>query len=482
MILNIEQRPGKLIISYINKEGLISFMQLNVPTQHQYSYVLAKGRSQPGVMSWNNKPVVKIPAEFLDPHRIQEFFIEAGEDIIAPLFEMNLPQMYCWDIETDVTDDGFAEASDAKNRINTMSWVHYPDVTCFGLKPLSGEQCQAIEDNINEHVKKFNKKYKFIYKCYNNEADMLYDWGYNYAREAPLITGWNIWGYDWRYYANRCKRLNIDISWMSPTSQWGPFTIVEKQKKVKIMLPHHKLIVDYMTIYKKWDRSIEVKENDTLEFVSDAALGISKVKYPGTFQDLYNKDYDKHVFYNAIDSVLVELSNDHLKTMGIFLGLGNLTMVQAMQAFSPISMLEATLTRYAYKRNKIFPKVRNEATRDEYEGAFVFEPTPGLYPWVASFDFASLYPTIMRQFEISVENFITKDKNFKTNEHQIKCVSGAVFDASTEPLLSEILSNYYSERKESKKISQLAEKEAAELKIILNKRKSNSQASLVKEI
>ena len=480
MILNIEQHPGKLIISYINKEGLISYMQMTVPTQHQYSYVLARGRSLPGISSWDNKPVTKVPSEFLDAHRIQEFFMDAGDEIVSPLFEANMPKTFCWDIETDVDDEGFAEPADARNRINTMSWVRYPDVLVFGLKPLTGEQCQKIENKINDHVKKFNRKYNFIYKCYNNEADMLYDWGYNYARQAPLITGWNIWAYDWRYYVNRCKKLSIDISWMSPTRQWNPLKIVDKNKKVQIILPQHKLIVDYMTIYMKWDKTVEVKENNSLEFVSDAALGISKVKYSGTFQELYNKDYEEHVFYNAIDSVLVELADEKLKTMGTFLGLGNITRVQAMSAFSPISMLEATLTRYAYKRNKVFPKTKNDRTREEYEGAFVFEPIPNLYPWVASFDFASLYPTIMRQFEISVENFITKDKNFRTNDKQIKCISGAVFDASEEPLLSEILSNYYKQRKEAKALSQKAEKEAEELKKILNKRKSSIKESLVK--
>ena len=177
MVLNIEQRIGKLIISYINKEGLVSYMQLTVPTQHQYSYVLARGRSLSGISSWDNKPVTKVPSEFLDAHRIQEFFMDAGEEIISPLFESNMPKTYYWDIETDVDDEGFAEPADSRNRINTMSWVHYPDVTVFGLKPLTGEQCQEIENNINEHVKKFNKQYKFIYKQYNNEADMLYDWG-----------------------------------------------------------------------------------------------------------------------------------------------------------------------------------------------------------------------------------------------------------------------------------------------------------------
>lgn len=479
MIINIEQRAGRLIISYINKKGEVAYMGLTVPTNHQYSYIYSKQQSgsEQNKISWDNKPVRKVPSEFLTNHRIQEFFMDAGEEVVAPLFERNMPQLYSCDIEVDVNDDGFPEAEFANNRINTIAWSHYPEIIVFGMKELDGNQIKKIEEEINEHLKPINKKYNFVYKQYRNESDMLHDFLYNYARHAPLITGWNFWGYDWRYIYNRCKNLNLDISWMSPTHQWYEHRIVERGKRVHLKLPQHKLIVDYLEIYKKWDRTIDVKENDTLDFVAQAALGINKVKYPGNFQELY-REFPKYVFYNAIDTILVEEIHNKLKTMGTFLGLGNITRVEAMNAFSPINMLEATLTRYAYTRNWVFPKAGENKERMDYEGAFVFDPLPDLYEWVASFDFASLYPSIMRQFEISIENFVTKDKNYKPNKHQIKCASGAVFDASTVPLLSEILTNYYSQRKEAKKVSQQAEREAAELEKILKERTLQSQNAL----
>lgn len=473
MIVNIEQRSGRMIISYINEKGEIAFSQLSVPSNHQFSYVYAKQQSRavPGITSWDGKPVGKVPAQFLDKHRIQEFFMDAGVDNTAHLFEMNKPNLYSCDIEVDVTDDGFPGPDEVKNRINSISWVRHPEAIVFGLKPLTGKEIDDIEKNINEHVKKFDKNYKFIYKQYDNEADMLYDFLYNYMRHAPLVTGWNFWGYDWLYIYNRCtKRLNMDISWMSPTKQWYTHRIKDRGKTKEIMMPQHKLIVDYLAIYQKWDRTVDVKENNTLDFVSEAALGVRKVKYPGTFQELFNKDYNQYVFYNAIDSVLVELLDEKLKTMSTFLGLGNITQVEAMNAFSPIQMLEATLSRYAYKKKQVFPKSWDRKQREHFEGAFVFEPVPGLYEWVASFDFASLYPSIMRQFKISIENFIIKDKLFEPNDKQIKCASGAVFDASFEPLIPEILTNYYAQRKEAKGVSQKADMEVSQLQKIKEER------------
>jgi DNA polymerase elongation subunit (family B) len=480
MIINLEQKQGKLLASYINKSGDVAFSQFNIPATQQYSWVYSrqKARATQGVQSFDFKPVQKIPAQFLSRNRLQEFFIDAGEEQTKQLFEQNFPKLYSCDIEVDVTDEGFAEASSAHNRINSIAFTHYPECLVFGVKPLTGEECDRIEKDINKHVKKFNRVYKFSYKYYENEADMIYDFLYNYARHVPLITGWFFWGYDWQYISNRCRRLNIDISWMSPTKQWYAHKIQDKSQSIKLMMPQHKLIVDYLAIYKKWDRTVDVKENDTLDFVAETVLGIQKVKYPGTLKELFNKDFEQYIFYNAIDTVLVELIDEKLKTMNTFLGLSNITRVEAMQAFSPIAMLECTLSRYAYKKRLVFPKSENHKEREEYEGAFVFEPTPGIYPWVASFDAASLYPTIMRQFKISIENFKFKDKNYIPNKDEIKTSSGAVFDASFEPLIPEILTDYYNQRKEAKKISLLAEKEADELKKILKERMSKSKSVL----
>jgi len=479
MLINIEQRPGKLIISYVKKDGTLGFTQLNIPPNYQYSYLYSqKGRGIPDLQSWDFRPVRKVPAQFLSRHRIQEFFMDAGEEITKHLFETNMPILSVADIEVEVTDEGFAEPENANNKITSICFSQYPNITVFGGKLLSGDECKYIEDNINEHIKRFGKHYNFLYKYHANEADMIYDFLHNYVRPAPLVTGWNFWGYDWRYICNRSRRLNMDISWISPTGQWYEHKIKDKNKDIVVMLPQHKLIVDYMTIYQKWDRTVEVKENDTLGFVAEEALGIKKVNYPGTFQELYNRDYVQFIFYNAIDGILVELLDEKLKTMSTFLNLGNITKVEAMGAFSPIQMLEATLVRYGYKRGQVFPKRESTREKEEYEGAFVFEPVPNFYPWVAAFDFASLYPTIMRQFKISIENFLFKDKTYNPKEKEIKTFSGAVFDASYEPLLSEILSDYYTQRKEAKKVSLIAEKEADELQKILNKRKTSASKSI----
>ena len=76
----------------------------------------------------------------------------------------------------------------------------------------------------------------------------------------------------------------------------------------------HRVVVDYLEVYKKWDRIIDVKENNTLDFVAKTALGIQKVKYPGTLQELYESDYDKYVFF-CLNRYDIEHDDDEFSYM-----------------------------------------------------------------------------------------------------------------------------------------------------------------------
>jgi DNA polymerase elongation subunit (family B) len=271
----------------------------------------------------------------------------------------------------------------------------------------------------------------------------------------PLITGWNFVGFDWKFLINRAKRLGIDPSRCS----------VNGQLKGDDSFPMHKVVVDYLELYKKWDRVIKIKENNKLDTVANAALGVTKIKYNGTFMDLYNSDFETYIYYNAVDTFLVYLIDKKLKTMQTFLMLGNVTRVEAQKAFSPIWMTEAIVTREFYKRKRVVAEIKKATKNGSFEGAYVKQPLPGLHEDIATFDFASLYPSTMRQWNISPEAY--KGKNVDVKEGWIKTASGAVFDNAEDSVMRSILTEFYSKRKESKKKSFDLEKEIDFLEKIL---------------
>ena len=93
------------------------------------------------------------------------------------------------------------------------------------------------------------------------------------------MIGWNFLGFDWKYIYNRCKKIGINPAMASPT----------KKVQGNDNIPVHVGIIDYLDVYRRWDRTVQIKENNTLDFVGGAVLGVSKLKYEGTLQELYEK-------------------------------------------------------------------------------------------------------------------------------------------------------------------------------------------------
>lgn len=456
MLVDIEQVYGQLKISYIGDDGGLKMMELHIPKEEMYSWEYTNPNQTPDTKytSWDNKPVRKTKTKFLNKFRIEEFLMNQSDEVKTKLYAPNSPKMFFCDIEVEITDDGFPHAHLAKNQITAMAFCSGTKVVVLGTRRIDGNGIKKIEKKINEHFKDFYEV-EFNYYYFESEYDMLYSFMAKAIHKMPLITGWNFNGFDWPYIVNRCKRLGIDPAIASPS----------KKLHSKQELPVHRMVVDYLDIYKKWDRMVDVKENNSLDFVGKAVLGVPKIKYSGTLQDLYEQDFSEYIFYNAVDTLLVQFIHEKLQTMQTYLSLANITKVEAVRAFSPIWMAESTMTREFYRRKKIFPYVKNRSiTREGYEGAFVFKPIPGIYEWVGSFDFASLYPSIMRQWNISPENYVTNTDEDVDTDKYIKTITGAVFDNSEDSVFRTILTEYYDKRKVAKGKMQDIEQEVAYLK------------------
>ena len=457
-MIDIEQQDARLRISYYDENGEIAIDTFDIPSDQMYEweYVKPGEKAEPGVYSWDNKPVRKRRARFLSKWRIEDYLNSLPYERTKNIYSANIPKKFFIDIETYVGDE-WPKPETAKTPVTAIAFCTGEKVIAMGTRPLTATQIGSIKKRVVEHLK---EEIEFNYICFKSEYDMLMSFFYKAVPKMPLLTGWNFIGYDWTYLMNRCKRLNIDPSPCSPSHKLSG----------DLMLPQHRPVVDYLDVYKKWDRMIDIKENNTLDFVAKAALGIPKVKYNGTLQDLYENDYESYIFYNVVDTKLVEMIDRKLNTLQTFLSLGNLTRVEANRAYSPIWMAEAAMAREFQRRGRVFPKTEKQTKkREHYEGAFVVEPKTGLYEWVVSFDFASLYPSIMRQWNISPESYI---KNVKTSdevdfENEIMCSSGAVFRKDTDSAFRTILTEYYGKRKVAKKMYEEIEEEIEQLKKLL---------------
>jgi DNA polymerase elongation subunit (family B) len=153
----------------------------------------------------------------------------------------------------------------------------------------------------------------------------------------------------------------------------------------------------------------------------------------------------------------VEYIDRHISVLGTYIQLANTARVELSGAFSPIRMTEALLIREFYQRNKILVRNKSEVVKNKYEGAFVKDPKPGMYEWVVTYDFASLYPTTMRQFNISPETYLGKRDDL-SGDGYIKTSSGAVYKSNEDSTTRKILTGLFNLRVQKKEEAKDIEK------------------------
>jgi len=492
MIVNYEYLNSKLIVSYINEKGNMKFK--NYDWRNPLDWTICSNTDvsrSDKFTTWDKKPVKLTSCRNPSRYSIYEFFHKLPEKEKEEIFAYNKPKTFFCDIEVEITQ-GFPEAHLANNQVTAISFIYEDKILLLGTKDISKKDIEKMEKDINEYFKSFNTNYKIEWLFFETEKEMMTYLFNDLIPNMPIITGWNFVRYDWVYLVTRARKLGINPDVTSPTGKlikpWKK-TTGKDFKPTYEELPLHRLIVDYMDIFGKWDTSIKILESLSLDFVSANVLGVKKLEYEGSLKDLYENDYYKYMLYCCIDTALVQLIDKKQRTLEIMLSISNLANIEISQALSAIRVTEGVLFREYYDNGIIMcrqktlfggeDKTDEEQEDEELSGGYVKYPTVGLYIWIAVFDFASLYPTTMRQFNIAPESF----KGMKINDSEvilngikskilpndIVLVNGAVF-ANNESQTKQKLTSIFKDRKKNKNIGLDFKKQDNLIKLYLSNR------------
>ena len=417
MILDYDwsARDRKFTISYINEKGTKSFYEFNINRFKTY-YATPTGK----LKNWDGTPCdvryTDRPCKF----DIKEFIEDLPQNVKDNLFAAYKPKLYAWDIETMFDPDEKPDPQTAKFPVTAISVVN-PDMTVMvlGYKPLEKGAEERIKNRIQEYLdnieffRELKIKSNFMYKRFDNEHDMLEWFLKNIVSKVPILAGWNSDGFDWQYICNRVKNYYEDISLASCSckyrmTQKKVVNIFRPTDFVRVPIPYHTHIVDFMDVIRQHDYTVlPMKESMSLDWISNAVLGVNKIKYKGNLNTLFEDDFEWFVFYNAIDSVLVQLLHKRFKTFNIIYNYANITHLPIGDCYGKIAPAEALFFQNFHKRGlKVVWYPDRHPDRGALEGAFVKEPIPGRYEFPCCFDFASLYPTQVMTCNLSVENLI----------------------------------------------------------------------------
>lgn len=230
-----------------------------------------------------------------------------------------------------------------------------------------------------------------------------------------ILTGWNVQGYDVTYLINRMSRLRDRK--VLPTkyrpevlSPWRKLsqrriTIRGRDSVARSIVGVE--ILDYLELYARF--SANERESYTLAYITQLELGETKISYDdyGSLEELYHKNYSLYVDYNIKDVELVVQLNQKLMFLDLATRLAYAARVNFVDIHRQVRLWDAMIYYVLYDRNIAVPPHTDVSTDEDLIGGYVKVPRPGHHRWVVSFDVNSLYPTLMREWNISPDAHLT---------------------------------------------------------------------------
>lgn len=365
-------------------------------------------------------------------------------------YDISKIKIYIIDIEVS-SENGFPSPLDCIEEILSISVQDFTtkQITCFGVKPYQ---------NNNDNVQ---------YILCNNEVDLCYKFLNFWESDYPdTIVGWNIKAYDIPYLVGRFQKIvgEKETERLSPWKKIFTKQLIVSERPMNVCDLLGISTLDYLEIYKKF--TLSSQESYALDHIGEVELGQKKLDHSEfeTFKEFYTKNWQKFIDYNIQDVVLVDKLEQKLKLLELCIMMAYTSKVNYADVFFQVRMWDAIVYNYLKKKNIVIPP-RNRTNKDKkFTGAFVKEPTPGMYDWVVSFDLASLYPSLIMMYNISPEtlidikhpnanitNILNKSMdNTKYLDYTI-CPNGCMYRKDVKGIFPELIDEMFSKRKLYKK-------------------------------
>lgn len=228
-----------------------------------------------------------------------------------------------------------------------------------------------------------------------------------------IVTGWNVDYFDMPYLYTRLKgQLGAKIAkFLSPigTAYINGFT-----KKLTL---GGISVLDYILLYKKFTNRME--PTYALGPIGKKVVGMDKIHYRGSLDDLYKENVEKFLEYNLNDVKIVVALDKKLQFIELARQICHVGHVPYEYFHMSSRYLDGAILMFLKRNGERIAPDKPARGREEYEaqeendeegftGAYVKEPVPGRYDWVFDLDLTSMYPNIIISLNISPETKVAK--------------------------------------------------------------------------
>ena len=297
------------------------------------------------------------------------------------------PKVLAYDIETDAFKIGEGE-------ILMISLV-----SDEFKKVLTYKSPKEIETNLEyvEYVK--------------DETELLEKFVEYVKKISPdFLVGYYSDGFDLPYLKARAEKFNVKLSLGLDDSQPKFSRGINITAKIN-GIAHIDILKFIRSVYSQYMQSETLSLNEVAkEFLGDTKKDFKFKHSSKITQDEWEKYYE----YNLHDSILTFKLFEKL-----WPDLSEFTKIIQEPIFDVSrngmsANVEDYIIHHLKKFNEIpekrpmYDEISERKAREKYQGAFVFQPTPGLYENLAIFDFTSMHASIIVSYNISKSTLLQK--------------------------------------------------------------------------
>lgn len=255
--------------------------------------------------------------------------------------------------------------------------------------------------------KRFKTDHDYV-EFVEGEAELIERFKELVAEYGPdILTGYYSDGFDFPYILKRASKykikIDINLDYEHPVSTRGKLSGVETTGIIHL---------DILSFIRRILSRKMKTDSFTLDNVAEELLGEKKddvdIEKLAEYWDEASDKLSDFAKYNLKDAKLTfDLCEKVLPNIIELVKLVGQTIKDTSKM--PFSQLvEWYLMRRSSDFNQFIPnkpghKTLTERMHKRVQGAFVFEPVPGIYDNVVVFDFRSLYPSIIVSHNISIE-------------------------------------------------------------------------------
>jgi len=297
--------------------------------------------------------------------------------------------------------------------------------------------------------------------------------------DPDIITGWSLIDFDFAFIKKLFEKhkIKLDIGRNNNNSR---LRLEENFFRNSSMDIPGRLVLDGLNFIRDpfIQEAPSIKnikfDNYTLEEVSQQILNKTKLikgkQRHHEIQELYegNKEDQKKLSeYNLMDCQLVYEILEKTKMLELAIERSELTGMPLDRIGGSIANFDSLYIREANKKNLVSPTTKFGNKEERIKGGFVMSPKPGLYNNILVLDFKSLYPSIIKTFNIDPSGFLEKEKkkDRKSTKEIIVSPNGACFK-NQEGILPEIIEKLHQAREKAKR--EKRELSSYAIKIIMN--------------